>query len=722
MDAPPTISFGDELKDGFKPVNAWIGNGIAWLDDIQAFYRERAAIEKEYSGKLNALAKKYFEKKSKKSAGLSVGETPQMTPGSLESASLTTWTTILTAVESLAKEHETLSASLTTQVCDVLKAISSRYDDYKKRYESLSAKLLTERDSVYSELKKSKSGYDAECEKVEEKRAKIDKSFDSSKRKAENAYKLEKDEMNNVKNSYLIQIQVANRHKQKYFHEDVPEILNAMQDLNETRVTKLNTLWTLSCTLESTCHQNAVTSMSDTISEIARNLPHLDSAMFFQHNVGVWHEPNDFVFEPSPIWHDSGDIVVDEATSKIFLMNHLTKSRKMLQDVKVEVDKRKKEVDGLKRAREAVKLDESAAQKEIDLTRSLIYGQEELIPHVSRMTTFTVEVNTILAAAGDLERGSSTHNFKSTSFKIPTNCDLCNERIWGLSSKGFTCKDCGYTCHAKCEMKVSADCPGVLDKAAKKALKEEKRATLALNSSAEASELDASDGGAISRSNTSTSGVLGPQRTPSKLVKTPSTGTAASTTSPPTAPRNRVVAPPPERYIAPPPGPVAELSADSPTRAITERLSGTMLYAYTAAGDDEISVDSGVEVTIIEPDDGSGWIRIRAGFKSGLVPASYVEVSDSAPPIPPRPSSVQSSMSMGSIKKKGPAVKPKRGAKRVRHVVALYDYDARTDVEWSMKEGDKFVLVKEDAGDGWTEVEKGGEVRSVPANYVEIES
>lgn len=41
-------------------------------------------IEKEYAAKLNALTKKYFEKKAKKSSSLSVGDTPSMTPGSLE--------------------------------------------------------------------------------------------------------------------------------------------------------------------------------------------------------------------------------------------------------------------------------------------------------------------------------------------------------------------------------------------------------------------------------------------------------------------------------------------------------------------------------------------------------------------------------------------------------------------------------------------------------------
>jgi hypothetical protein len=61
-----------------------VSNGITWLEDIQQFYRERSVIEKEYSAKLNGLAKKYYEKKAKKSSSLSVGDTPAMTPGSLE--------------------------------------------------------------------------------------------------------------------------------------------------------------------------------------------------------------------------------------------------------------------------------------------------------------------------------------------------------------------------------------------------------------------------------------------------------------------------------------------------------------------------------------------------------------------------------------------------------------------------------------------------------------
>lgn len=295
-------------------------------------------------------------------------------------------------------------------------------------------------------------------------------------------------------------------------------------------------------------------------------------------------------------------------------------------------------------------------------------------------------------------------------------------------------------------MKVPAQCPGVLDKAAKKALKEENRASIAASPAANGSD----SGIGLSRSNTMNSlsssyatgggSAMGPQRMGTKLTKSTSPSATASasasassssintTAATPAPRRNRVIAPPPERYVsAPPPEPIAELSAEKEPEAM-----GRMIYAYSATGAGEISVDGNTDVVILEPDDGSGWITVRAGSQSGLVPASYVDANP-PPSTPARPSSVHSSSNAsiansmigsasggGIMKKKGPAVKPKRGAKRVRHIEALYDYDARTDVEWSMAEGDRFVLVREDSGDGWMEVEKAGVVRSVPANYVQI--
>ena len=122
--------------------------------------------------------------------------------------------------------------------------------------------------------------------------------------------------------------------------------------------------------------------------------------------------------------------------------------------------------------------------------------------------------------------------------------------------------------------------------------------------------------------------------------------------------------------------------------------------------------------------DGSGWTSVRLNaHAAGLVPTSYLEML-ATPPSLERPVSSYSSSSTsltGSIpgKKKGPMVAPKRGAKKLKYVEALYDYESRSDAEWSMSEGERFVLVNKDTGDGWADVERGGVTKSVPANYIQ---
>lgn len=101
--------------------------------------------------------------------------------------------------------------------------------------------------------------------------------------------------------------------------------------------------------------------------------------------------------------------------------------------------------------------------------------QEELHGLDRRRLTAEVETSTITSVVGDVTLGAKNHPFKSQTFKIPTNCDFYGERIWGLSAKGFDCRDCGYTCHSKCEIKVPADCPGEQIKEERKRLKAERQ-------------------------------------------------------------------------------------------------------------------------------------------------------------------------------------------------------------------------------------------------------
>lgn len=77
-----------------------------------------------------------------------------------------------------------------------------------------------------------------------------------------------------------------------------------------------------------------------------------------------------------------------------------------------------------------------------------------------------------------------------------------------------------------------------------------------------------------------------------------------------------------------------------------------------------------------------------------------------------------STTSAQAAKKQGPAVGPRRGAKKIKYCEALYSYTAQSDAEFDMREGERFELVSTGSGDGWADVARGGETRSVPANYI----
>jgi formin-binding protein 1 len=535
-----------------------------------------------------------------------------MTPGSLESASLTTWTNQLSTLEARAAEHDKFGQDLIGQVVKSLEIYKVRYDDLRKSHADYQTKLVKERDTSYGELRKTKTKYDSICQEVENRRKKTESSFDYGKQKAQNAYQQQLVEMHNQKNTYLISINVTNKLKERYYHEYVPELLDSLQDLSETRVAKLNSVWSLASQLETGALQRSKEHLDHLSQEILRNDPSLDSMMFVQHNTAPWADPPDMTFEPSPVWLDSDSMAVDE-TSKTYLRNILGKSKPVAREMKAEMDKKRKEVENMKRIRRSIR-EGRDKRDEVELVKALFYVSEEMHAMERRRLTAEIEMSTITSVVGDLSLGAKNHPFKAETFKIPTNCDLCGDRIWGLSAKGQHCKDCGFTCHSKCEMKVPADCPGEQSKEERKKLKAERQeaahAAMAIEVSSLSTNGQATSPGLLRQDtmNSLSSGYATsaqrslsglPPRSTGLVAEEPvaQEGTSADPapiSKPAPARRNRVVAPPPAAYVsALPPEPSSNGSS---------RLRGRMIYGYEAREEGELSVKEGKEITILEPD------------------------------------------------------------------------------------------------------------------------
>ena len=394
--------------------------------------------------------------------------------------------------------------------------------------------------------------------------------------------------------------------------------LKSLQDLSETRVSQLNRIWSHASKLENDALSRSMDHVRHLSSEIPRNDPRLDSIMFVQHNVTNWHEPPDVGFEPSPVWLDDNMMAVDEM-AKVFLRNILGKSKGQIKELRRDSEAKRREIDKVKALRQSIR-EGRDKRDEVEVVRAIFSMQDDLHEIDRKRMAAEVETSTITAVVGDISLGAQNHNFKSQTFKIPTNCDLCGERIWGLSAKGFDCRDCGYTCHSKCELKVPADCPGEQTKEERKKLKAERQAmsNVVVAPAANGSSPEGvSELPALSRSNTMNSLSSGYAASAQRSVSgagsrihaeesnqdrnsTPQTVTS----KPSTLRKNRVVAPPPAQYVSEAPSNgLYELGGGGGVRSSRNtEAKGKMLYPYEASGDGEISVEEGVEVLINEPD------------------------------------------------------------------------------------------------------------------------
>ncbi|KAF7365022.1 hypothetical protein MVEN_00373300 [Mycena venus] len=133
--------------------------------------------------------------------------------------------------------------------------------------------------------------------------------------------------------------------------------------------------------------------------------------------------------------------------------------------------------------------------------------------------------------------------------------------------------------------------------------------------------------------------------------------------------------------------------------------SARMLFDFTPTSEFELQVAEGTVVQVIEPDDGSGWVKVSDGQSAGLVPASYVEYEAAAATAP---------QGTGSEEGSG------------QYVRGIYAYASRGPDELGLDEGELIELTSgpnggQHYGDGWWEgINSTGQRGIFPSNYVEM--
>ncbi|OCH90899.1 hypothetical protein OBBRIDRAFT_792810 [Obba rivulosa] len=558
-------TYGQDLPDQVDRIAELSDAQLELLADVRDLYRERAAIEREYANKLQLLGKKVVEKKSKKIGSLIVGNEPTKPWGDdvlRQSTVDHAYSQLLSALLNEAQAHVNLSDAFMTQVVEALKATERRHEDAKKKQIQYFQKLLSERERVYSERLKTKQKYDDECNEVEGYRQKQERSTDDRHAdRAARQYEQQQVDMLNGKNVYLIATAVANKVKEKFYKEDLPALENQFQDLQGQLLNTFSQILLKAQALQHS-HLDAINEQLNNTEGALRAIdPKKDQTIFIDHNIRAFSPPSDWGFEPCATHYDKGDMSVEPAP-KVYVQNRLRSCRAKLQELQPVLEAKRKEVEQLAKLKDAYTADPKLGDAE-EVMSNYLETQHQLVFYLTSERILTTEVQTVEAALGGDEGEQSPHTFKSSSFSIPTTCAYCKSSIWGLSKQGKTCKSCGISVHAKCELKVPADC-------------------------------------------LATRGGRGhaPPDTVSSISRS---STVSKSESPPTTP--------------------TPSSFTQSTRVSEEsHRTARVVFDFTSSSPFELGVSEGALVQVLEEDDGSGWVKVadRSGGK-GLVPASYIE-------------------------------------------------------------------------------------------------
>ncbi|KAF7721425.1 hypothetical protein EC973_004690 [Apophysomyces ossiformis] len=598
------------------------------------------------------------------------------------STSWAAWSSLVTHTESIARTRYQLADELSNSVAEALKSAAHRKEEARKKHVVFYQKLKSERDKTYLEKDKAKQTYDDRCAATENIKAKLSKGT-GDQEKVIDALLMR---FLNLKN--CIYASIKNSLNNPYLNATIARSNNALLSVPE-RVYFIPGY--IQCRkdkqlqeLDSTCilvQQDILLKYIDievrTLVSIQRHYeraaesvkridPAVDASVFTRQSLET-STPSEpltnvqFTFLPWNGGANAGDIVIDRDgtlvvndSAVIFLNNKLVKDRKLLDALGDELSQRSSEIARLEAAVESA----SKSSPEYDTLKERLLN---VTRHITLLSTQKVrvksEVDVIIQSIGDEGLRAQTHDFKSSSFTMPTTCDYCGNTIWGLSNKGLT--SCGFNCHAKCEMKVALNCSRTKGK-----INRQPSSSFSLSSSSKRISKTPEKNGAIS--------------SVSSLVDT-------------------------QAYTA------QETVEQSPAG----RSSAVALYDYQAQNEEELTMMEGSRLTVVEPDDGSGWVKAENhNGQVGLVPANYLEMDTHAPVAQPSFTETQNILSPAEA-----VPQDNNYSQPCEYATVLYDFEAVNSDELNIREGDKVIVTKKDDS-GWWEGVLNGKTGIFPANYV----
>lgn len=533
----------------------------------------------------------------------------------------------------ISKDHDQLSTDFENHVANQLSGLFTKLDMTLSKINGFNNDMVNKKDNIYHELEKAKKDYDEACSTMEMARNRYTKaSNDRNKKKLD-----EKEmEMNKCKNEYLIKINQANRTKDKYYFQDVPEVLDLLQDVNEAKTLFLNDLWLKAASVENDLGANVSKRLQAANSVVKQNKPSLNTAIFIKHNLKNWKEPQDFVYKPSPVWHDDEKFAVPSSLEVEDLRIKLAKAENDYNSLQDKTQNELSKLSTLNKIKHEMKTNEDNinATKFYDTLKEYLNVVSPFTSHETLKLQAEVQIESIQNNVPE-EYDLSTDNIDLSKTKKKSGIfSKFKHNILNVDSKpssgGSTGNGNGGPLHITSLFNTSrrtrlgsapnnagedSDNNSIrttstnnTKKTTQNSSDDGKNKVLYAYVQQDDDEITITPGDKISlvardtgsgwtKINNDTTGETG--LVPTTYIRISSAATVKANDRGP-APE----VPPPRRSTLP----VRTMEA---------------IYAYEAQGDDEISIDPGDIITVIRGDDGSGWTYGECDGLKGLFPTSY---------------------------------------------------------------------------------------------------
>ncbi|KAJ2595770.1 Protein BZZ1, partial [Coemansia sp. RSA 1722] len=456
-------SLSTDRPNEFGVVNGHVERQLKLYGGLAQLIAEKAAAEKEYGRKLMELSRSFQSQLS----SINNSQDEASNRDSVQSGQQTEnpehielfpaarkWALYLEGEGNL---HVKLSAAVSSNVVEELQKAIGSLDSTRKQNLEFYHRLLAERDTVYAVKDSMKGYFDSRYKILTTTRNKLERA--TSEREQEKLRKMSmkhKSKCNHAKNEYILQVAKANAVKHATNHKFTPQIMDIMQAIDEQRVAVTKRLLLRFMEAQASIYTKMVANAKETTQVLSYISPKADSEMFvhrrLQSGASKWDEPPDFRVVVDVANGETDQMPMD-GESQIILRNLCIHTR--MKSQKSEVETREK-MQAVEKSRQRILAGTDDCEKEIanaaSAERKAILAEFEIVQ--SQALCALVEEKLGPVAPG------CPHKFKQTSITISKACDCCSKSIGGLKRKAAKCTECGYLCHAKCQIKVEPNCPG----------------------------------------------------------------------------------------------------------------------------------------------------------------------------------------------------------------------------------------------------------------------